>query len=141
MAIEAIGIPAGSDVNVPRAAAIDQEHFLEILLTQLRFQDPMKPVDNQAFVAQLAQFSALEITRQQSEKVDALLTINAAGQAIGLIGQRVDVLNAFGESVGEGEVTAVRFVESRALLSLRTSDGRVIPDVGLANISIVRKGT
>ena len=64
---------------MPQNASIGQEDFLHILLTQLRFQDPLKPVDNQQFVAQLAQFSALEINRQQSEKIDTLLQINAAG--------------------------------------------------------------
>ena len=62
---------------MPRNATVTQEDFLQILLTQLRFQDPLKPVDNQQFVAQLAQFSALEINRQQSEKIDTLLQINA----------------------------------------------------------------
>ena len=62
---------------------IAQEQFLRILLAQLRFQDPLKPVDNQQFVAQLAQFSALEINRQQSEKIDTLLQIKRVGQAHG----------------------------------------------------------
>jgi flagellar basal-body rod modification protein FlgD len=141
MAIEALGLPAVTGNEVPRAAAVDQEQFLSILLTQLRFQDPLKPVDNQQFVAQLAQFSALEITRQQSEKIDSLLEINAAGQVVGLIGKRVDAIGPFGQAIGEGEVTAVHFNNDRTTLTIRTSDGRVITDVQLANVSIVRKGT
>src|SRR5512134_3124275 len=96
MAIDAIGALADSSSAVPANAGIGQEDFLRILLTQLRFQDPLKPVDNQQFVAQLAQFSALEINRQQSEKIDTLLPINASGQAIGLLGQQVEVRGAAG---------------------------------------------
>ena len=57
MAIDAIGALADSSSGVPANAGIGQEDFLRILLAQLRFQDPLKPVDNQQFVAQLAQFS------------------------------------------------------------------------------------
>ena len=59
MAIESIGA-APLAAGAPANAAVSQEDFLKILLTQLRFQDPLKPIDNQQFVAQLAQFSALE---------------------------------------------------------------------------------
>ena len=73
MAVNLIGgvtSPTTSNLNL-QATGIGQEDFLRILLAQLRFQDPLKPVDNQAFVAQLAQFTSLEIGRQQSEKVDS----------------------------------------------------------------------
>jgi flagellar basal-body rod modification protein FlgD len=81
MTVEAIGITnTTADSSVPRNAGIAQEDFLRILITQLQFQDPLKPVDNQQFVAQLAQFSALEITRQQSESVDTLLTITGTNR-------------------------------------------------------------
>src|SRR4030095_16874687 len=98
MAIDAIGALADPTRSVPANAGIGQEDFLRILLAQLRFQDPLKPVDNQQFVAQLAQFSALEINRQQSEKVDQLLSMQAADQAVGLIGKRVEVRNTQGGS-------------------------------------------
>ena len=136
MAIDAIGITATTESNIPRNAGINQEEFLEILLTQLRFQDPMKPVDNQQFVAQLAQFSALEINRQQSEKVDTLLQINATGQAMGLIGRQIGLASG-----AAGEVTAVRFEGGEARLTVRTASGQVDPTVRLVDIVLVREGT
>ena len=39
---------------------IGKEQFLRLLVTQLQNQDPMNPVDNQQFIAQLATFSSLE---------------------------------------------------------------------------------
>src|SRR5687768_4404746 len=109
MAVDAIGMTATAENALPRNAAIRQEDFMQILLSQLRFQDPLKPVDNQQFVAQLAQFSSLEINRQQSEKVDALLQMNSASQALALLGRRVDVGGVNGGSAGVGEVFAVSF--------------------------------
>jgi len=110
---------------------------MRILLTQLRFQDPLKPVDNQQFVAQLAQFSALEINRQQSEKIDSLLQLNASGQAIGLIGQQVEVRGASG--AGVGEVIAVSFATGEGRLSVRTPNATLV-DVRLSDVQLVQEG-
>jgi flagellar basal-body rod modification protein FlgD len=39
---------------------ISKSDFLELLVAQLKHQDPMNPVDNQQFITQLATFSSLE---------------------------------------------------------------------------------
>lgn len=137
MAIDAIGIAGQSDASVPTNAMIGQDEFLKILLTQLKFQDPLKPMDNQQFVAQLAQFSALEITRQQSEKVDTLLELNATGQAIGLIGQSVEVRGAAG--AGVGEVIAVSFATGEGLLTVRTPSQTIV-GARLVDVQLVQGG-
>ena len=134
MAIDTIGAVA-SQTDTLRNSGIAQEDFLRILLTQLRFQDPMKPMDNQEFVAQLAQFSALELNRQQSEKIDSLLTIQAADQAVGLVGKTVEVRNANGSSVGS--VTAISFASGEPRLTVN-SNGTTFVDVRLSEIMLVR---
>jgi flagellar basal-body rod modification protein FlgD len=116
MAVDPIGT-LNPRTDVPSNAAIGQDDFLRILLTQLRFQDPLKPVDNQQFVAQLAQFSALEINRQQSEKIDTLLTIQAADQAIALMGKEVQLGAAQGSVIGT--VDAVGFQSGEPLLDVK----------------------
>jgi flagellar basal-body rod modification protein FlgD len=136
MAIDAIGAVGDPTSNIPANAGIAQEDFLRILLAQLRFQDPLKPVDNQQFVAQLAQFSALEISRQQSEKVDQLLTIGAADQGVALIGKRVEVRNAQGGSV-VGTVSAISFRTGEPRLTL-TSNGTTLVDISLADVVLVQ---
>jgi flagellar basal-body rod modification protein FlgD len=135
MAIDAIGTLTDPSRSVPTNAGISQDDFLRILLAQLRFQDPLKPVDNQQFVAQLAQFSALEINRQQSEKVDQLLTMQAADQAVALIGKRVEVRTAQGSTVGT--VAAISFRTGEPLLTL-TSNGTTLLDVRPADVVLVQ---
>jgi flagellar basal-body rod modification protein FlgD len=137
MAVDAIGALADPTRSVPTNAGIAQEDFLRILLAQLRFQDPLKPVDNQQFVAQLAQFSALEINRQQSEKVDQLLSMQAADQAVGLIGKRVEVNSAQGGGSTVGTVAAISFRTGEPLLTL-TSNGTTLVDIKLSDIVLIQ---
>ncbi len=136
MAIDTIGALASSQSEVPRNAGIAQEDFLRILLTQLRFQDPLKPVDNQQFVAQLAQFSSLEINRQQSEKIDTLLTIQATDQAVGLMNKSVSVRTINGEVTGP--VTAISFQTGEPRLTVTPPCGNPLNDVRLYDVLLVR---
>jgi flagellar basal-body rod modification protein FlgD len=128
MAIDAIGVVQSNSVDLSRNSGISQDDFLRLLLAQLRFQDPLKPVDNQQFIAQLAQFSALEINRQQSEKVDTLLTVESITQSVGLIGRSVQLRTAQGDSP-LGIVSAVSF---------SGGEPRLMVDVGGGSISDVR---
>ena len=136
MAVDAIGILGQAGGEVPTNAGIAQEDFLRILLSQLRFQDPLKPVDNQQFVAQLAQFSALEINRQQSEKIDTLLAVQAADQAVGLIGRSVEMRAAEGTAL-VGTVGAISFRTGEPRLTV-TSNGSTFVDVRLSDVVLVR---
>jgi flagellar basal-body rod modification protein FlgD len=137
MEINAIGLNSTGASPISRDAMVSQDQFLRILLTQLRFQDPMKPVDNQEFVAQLAQFSALEINRQSSDKLDTLLTLNVTGQALSLVGKSVEVSGASG--AGAGTVTAVAFSSGEPRLTVRTSTTTLI-DVRLSDVILIRQG-
>ncbi len=51
---------------------LGKQDFLNLLVTQLRYQDPLQPTENTEFVAQLAQFSALENSQNVSQSMDNL---------------------------------------------------------------------
>lgn len=137
MAISAIGSAASSSSEVPNAAALSQEDFMRILLAQLQFQDPLKPMDNQEFVAQLAQFSGLEINRQQSEKIDQLLAIQSVDQSVGIIGKSVELQTSTGSSQS-GTVKAVSFRTGEPRLSVEMTGGTIVTDVRLSDVMLVR---
>jgi|UniRef100_A0A7C3WR68 flagellar basal-body rod modification protein FlgD len=54
------------------AKTVGKEDFLKLLVTQLRFQDPLSPADPKEFVAQLAQFSSLEQQINANQNLESL---------------------------------------------------------------------
>ena len=80
----------------PTNNTMDQGAFLTLFTTQLRNQNPLDPVKNEAFVAQLAQFSQLEATTAMKTSMETMVKSldgdkMLAGAA--LIGRRVAVPN------------------------------------------------
>jgi len=57
-------------------ASLGLQDFMKILLTQLTYQDPLKPMDNQQFMSQIAQFTTLEQSQQLNEKIDGSSPFN-----------------------------------------------------------------
>jgi len=134
VAIDSIGQTASTGAT--QSASLGQEDFLKILTTQLSFQDPLKPMDNQQFMAQMAQFAALEQTRAMNDNIESLLSVQSATQSIGLLGRTVEVMTDTDSVVGE--VTSLRFSNGQPLASVRTAQGQVISDLSLSRIVVVR---
>lgn len=136
MSIATIG-NAGSATSAGNPSAkIGIEDFLRILTTQLNYQDPLKPMDNTEFVAQLAQFTSLQENQQTNDKLDNLLTIQSATQSVGLIGRTVDVSASGGKQTGQ--VAGLDFSSGTPQLTITISGGQQLTGVSLANISNVR---
>ena len=137
MAIDAIGsiVSNGSASNEGRNT-IDQEGFIKLFLAQLQFQDPLEPVDNREFLAQLAQFSNLEQSRQLSMNSEALLTMTSASQALTLLNRKVEVSQAGGTTVS-GTVTAIQFTATGPDLTVDVN-GSVLTGIRLPQVSLVR---
>lgn len=61
-----------SRLSVGGMASLDGGDFLRLLTTQLTFQDPLEPADNEAMLAQMAQFSALAATTESGATLEAI---------------------------------------------------------------------
>lgn len=137
MAVESIGsVPAANANPALNQAGLGEADFLKVLLTQLQFQDPLKPMDNQEFLAQTAQFTALQLQRNSNESLSSLLNFMSGSQAVALIGRTVDLQTAGGSKTGQ--VTSVAFPGGVAQLNIETSDGGTVTGVPLSQVSIVR---
>jgi flagellar basal-body rod modification protein FlgD len=126
-----------SSTSALQANPMGMEDFLKILLTQLTYQDPLKPMDNQEFMAQMAQFTSLEQTQQLNEKMSTLISNQAALQSVGLIGRTVDITSSTGAAV-TGTVVALSLTGDSPALTLTTTFGATMSDVSLSQITAVR---
>lgn len=112
------------------------QDFLRILTSQLSNQDPLKPLDNQEFVTQVAQFSTLEQSRQLNEKIDQLLAVQSVTSSVGLLGKTVDI-NVSGNTL-TGQVTGINYASGDPRLTVTTTSGAFQSGVTLAQVITVR---
>lgn len=98
---------------------LGKDEFLNLLVTQLRYQDPLNPVDDKEFIGQMAQFSALE-------QMQNLNNSFSATKAFALIGKSISATitneSGIGVRVVEGNVSAVRMVAGKAYLVVNGED-------------------
>ena len=86
----------------------NKDTFMKLLVAQLRYQDPSKPVDSSEFVAQTAQFSSLETMEEMSKNNVEMLGAQLKLQASTLVGQTVSYKGADGATV-TGVVSSASF--------------------------------
>ncbi|MDB6093983.1 MAG: flagellar basal body rod modification protein [Verrucomicrobia bacterium] len=86
--------------------ALGQDDFLKLLAVQFQSQDPMKPMDDTAFIAQMAQFSSLTQTQTLTQQMTQLRANQDLATANSYIGRQVTVNAGDGTTV-IGNVTAV----------------------------------
>ncbi|NEX63031.1 flagellar hook capping FlgD N-terminal domain-containing protein [Noviherbaspirillum galbum] len=132
MAIESI---AAADAQ-SKLNSIGIQEFLKILTSQLTNQDPLKPLDNQEFIAQVAQFTSLEQSRQLNQKIDQLVAMQAASHSIGMLGRVADIKTDSGTQTGT--VKAIGFQNGEARLTLQMPDGSYLTDVAINQINTIR---
>jgi len=89
---------------------LDRNAFLNLSITQLKFQDPLNPMEDREFIAQLAQFSSLEQMQQVNLKMDALAIGTVIGQATGYLGRKVTAQTPEDAEPFTGTVTAIKYV-------------------------------
>ena len=69
---------------------MDRDAFLRLLTIQLSHQDPLSPMKNTEFIAQMAQFTALEQMKNVSEAVGQLRDQNSRSTLLNLIGSEIN---------------------------------------------------
>jgi flagellar basal-body rod modification protein FlgD len=134
MPISSVG-GAGASGNL-QSNSLGMQDFLKILLTQLNYQDPMKPMDNQQFMAQMAQFSSLQQTQQLNTNIEKLISNQSSLQSVGLLGRTVDIASNGG--VITGRVSSLSLKGEAPSLSIITTAGATIENVDLSQITAVR---
>lgn len=120
--------PNAVEVTTDANQELGQDAFLQLLVAQLKYQDPMSPSDSSEFLSQTAQFTQVE---KLEEIADAMATLSKNDQlsTIGnLVGQVVQYENALGQLV-ESAITSGRIHEDG--ITLIGEDG---DEIGLAEV-------
>ncbi|MFD1034618.1 flagellar hook assembly protein FlgD [Sphingomonas hankookensis] len=126
---------SGSEAN--SAFGLGFDSLLKIILTQLTYQDPLKPMDNFQFVSQLAQFSQVQQGQAMSDRLQAILASTVTVQATGLLGKRVDV--PAGAATLTGTVVGVSFAGGTPTATIETDKGQTIGGVAIGTITQIRE--
>lgn len=108
---------AGSSTDATQGAGSDHQMFLELMVAQLRYQDPLNPTDSGEFLAQNAQFTALEKMQEVADATNALLSVQMAFGASGMIGRTVSWTDANGDTKS-GTVSGTTFLATGPVLDV-----------------------
>lgn len=136
---------------------LGKDAFLQLLVTQLKNQDPLDPQDNSSYIAELAQFSSLEQMtnvvknlEDLGKVVDNIDTSVLVGQLSSMIGKQVDWINVVNEADEEGNpisheekmtgtVTGVTIIEGDPKIVVESGGEKYM--VEIANIGHVYEST
>lgn len=129
-------ISSTNSASALSALAPNFQSLLQIILTQLQYQDPLKPLDNFEFVSQLAQFTSLEQGQQLNTQITNLLQVQSSAQATGLLGHTVDVQQPSGQ-VFTGTVKGISLSTGTPQLTVTSSSGQTLTNVTLTEITQV----
>lgn len=132
-----LGLPPAASVLAPKAKesldgtlnGLGKDDFMKLLLAQMGNQDPLKPMEDKEFIAQLAQFNSLEQMQQVNKSISSLATAQSVTQASGLLGQVVQANGANG--IVTGEVRAVTITGGKPTLRVGSDE------IALADILMV----
>lgn len=130
--------PSSQTGEATDAFGLGFESLLRIVLTQLTYQDPLKPMENFEFVSQLAQFSQIQQTQDMARSLETLVSAQATAQAASLLGKEVDI--PAGSLTLSGTVTAVSFSNGAPAITIETAEGQTISNINLGSVSQIREG-
>ena len=119
--------PAAGAASQLDPQTIGKDTFLKLLVAQLKYQNPMEPVDSSQFMAQTAQFTMVEKLQALAAQTDALVAGEASQRAAGLLGRQVTYLDGNGVT-RTGVVTGTKFGTDGPVLRLGPGASGVSPE-------------
>ncbi len=113
------------DQTIGTTQQLGKDDFLQLMVAQLQNQDPLNPLSNEDFLAQLAQFSSLEQMQNLNQSVSNLSLSSRLGDAAGFIGADVHFVEP---STGE--------IQSNTVQQVEVVDGEIVLIAGNHRIAI-----
>ena len=99
---------ASTGATTSTSKSADKDMFLQLLVAQMKYQDPMNPTDSGQFLSQSAQFTALEKMQAVADQTAQLVASQMAFGASNLVGRTVSWTSQDGVAQS-GSVSGVQF--------------------------------
>jgi flagellar basal-body rod modification protein FlgD len=100
---------------------LGKEDFLMLMIQQLQNQDPLEPVGNEEYIAQLAQFNSLEQMQNLNKTMESLGNLQILSQTAALVGRNVQALNTNGATI-TGTISAIEYKDGVAKMVIRDAN-------------------
>lgn len=130
MAVDAVGSSTSttSDTtsNAQQKATLNYDNFLQLLIAQMKNQDPTDPVDASEQMSQLASFSQVEQTIQTNTKLDTLLSSSSLNQASSYVGKYMESA----DGTVKGVVDSVK-VYTDGTIATTKDGGKILIQAGI----------
>ena len=101
--------PVDTGFQSEALANLDKDTFLQLLVAQMQYQNPLSPVDSQQYLAQAAQYASVEQLENMAESQAELKSMQMVSIATDLVGKNVTAYDTFTGGEITGKVEAVRF--------------------------------
>lgn len=124
---------AGASADIASTQS-DANTFMQLMVAQLKYQDPMHPTDSTQFLTQQAMFTQLQAVQQIQDQTAMLMSAQMAFGASALIGKQVSWTTADG-STSSGAVSAATFTASGPTLTVGSQQVPLTSVVSVANPS------
>lgn len=118
------GAALNYDLSSTGKSELGKSDFLKLMVLQLQNQDPLEPLSNEEFIAQLAQFNSLEQMQNLNETMESLGSVQLLANTASLIGRNVSAM-VDGYQV-DGTVSQVKFADGETYL-IMNSNGIEVP--------------
>ena len=105
------------------SASTIQTDYMKLLVTQLKNQDPLQPMDNSQMTAQMTQLSQLQQLETMNTSFAKVLANEQMGYASSLIGKQVAFVNQADGNILAGTVEQVARIDGEVVLRVGTQSG------------------
>lgn len=116
-------------------SSLKSEDFINLLITQLKNQDPMQPMKNEDLLQQVSQIGTLQSQNALQQSLSDMVLQNQISNASAMIGRKVSGLDGTGEEIN-GVVTTVRVVDKKVVLEL--DNGKQLPLSRVTDVAAAR---